>query len=214
MHVFDPTTDDINALDVLGISIKKIEINQRHVGILYREENQQTRMCHLAWHHALRDNPVPNDYHWVEVTLDEANKQIVVGYCLKIVEAKENSEIPYGLTYIGDYFNEDTGAYQKSSVGDGLTCATFIMAVFDPLGLSILNTESWRSRDEDVIWQRQIVDELKNTGASAEHIELVENDIGCARFRPEEIAASSTEENQPVDFARAVSLGEQLVAQI
>lgn len=211
MQVFNPSSKDIDDLDLLGIAVKEVQVDQRHVGLLYQDGLHSTRMCHLAWHHDLRDQAAPADYFWVEVELDDLNKLVVIGFCLKVIEKNQRGQVPYGLTYLGDYFDRDTGHYQKRSAGDGLTCATFVMAIFDPLGLPILDVDTWQRRDGDAEWQNQIVAALQHGGASSEHIELVQNDIGCARFRPEEVAGSATDPDQPVPFDQAVSLGEELL---
>ena len=204
MKLNDPTILDANSLELLGIAIKDIDnesSDQRHVGLLYRDNGSQMRMCDLAWHYQFRDQPCPNDYSWVDVNMQTTNKFVVVALIQKIVEKNKLGQIPYAMVYGGMYFDRQTGVYLKDYVGEGLTCATFIMAVFESMGLPIIDVNSWKPRWSDRRWQEKTIDLLRN-GASERHIELLTESIGAPRFRPEEVTASSTLETQPAKFGK------------
>ena len=44
------------------------------------------------------------------------------------------------------------------------------------------------------------------------HADAVAAEVGCLRFRPEEVAAASAHPPHPVDYARAEALGQLLIA--
>jgi hypothetical protein len=122
--------------------------------------------------------------------------------------------LPYGLSTPNDSFDPDTLAYLRGPAKVGLTCATFVLAIFEFGGLKLLQYELWPHRDSDVPWQNYVISELKRTGASQEHIAAVEGQVGAMRIRPEEVAASATfaDEERPVAFEATDGRAKQIVA--
>jgi len=170
----------------------------RHIGILFPSEDGATtrvRLIHLAWHCLLKeDSPEMAAYSWLELPLPEELSPMIVQLCRLLIRkyAKGKDPLAYALRYDGGRFDPGTGCFLSES-GHGLTCATFVLAVFKSHGVDLLRTDQWRERDEDKKWQQWILDELGDARyATPEHIRAVEREIklGCARFRPQEVAAA------------------------
>jgi len=116
----------------------------------------------------------------------------------------------YSPFYEGIYFDRTTLRYTKAVPGEGLTCATLIMAVFDALGLALFDVETWPGRDDDADWQRSIIHVVKSPpAATSEHINAIRGRPRRARCRPEEVAGSVAESARPVPFERAQAAGLQ-----
>ncbi len=196
--------------EILGVAIgtpNPDNTQQRHVGLIYRIDDSGPRLCHLAWHFMLKDEPLPADYFWGSSGLDPVNKVFMAAY---VASLKRNaSDVPYGIDYGGIYF-DDQGRYIVQPLGRGLTCATFILAVFTRNGFDLLETESWLERPDDVEWQQQIISVLDRY-ASREHIEAVKQNVRAKRFRPEEVAAGVISENIPLDFSAAYALAQEIL---
>lgn len=196
--------------EILGVAIGTpipADPQQRHVGLIYRVDNSGPRFCHLAWHFMLKDEPLPTDYFWGLSGLDPVNKTVMAAY---VALLKQNaSDVPYGIDYGGIYF-DDRGRYVVQPLGRGLTCATFILAVFARNGFDLVKIESWPERPDDIEWQQQIIGVLTHR-ASREHIEAVKQNIGAKRFRPEEVAAGVISENIPLDFSAAHASAQEIL---
>jgi len=122
---------------------------------------------------------------------------------------------PYGFDPDGCRFERDTGDYLASPAGKGLTCATFIVAVFESLGYeSPIDISTVPLRDEDVAWQRSLVRHMGQWGASVTHLQAVANDIGCKRLRPEEVTAACLLEDWPVSYPRAEPKAAEILSDI
>jgi len=181
---------------------------QRHVGLIYRIDDSGPQFCHLAWHFILKDEPLPEEYYWGPSGLDEINKPFMAAY---IALLKQNAKsIPYGISYTGIYF-DDQGQYIVHPIGYGLTCATFILAVFERNGFNLLQTKYWPSRPEDSVWQEQILNDLQDRGASSEHVEAARKEIGAARYRPEEVAAGVISDEAPLSYPEAESIAKEII---
>lgn len=196
--------------EILGVAIgtpNPDNTRQRHVGLIYRVADSGPRFCHLAWHFMLEDEPLPADYFWGSSGLDPVNKVFMAAY---VASLKQNaSDVPYGIDYGGIYF-DDQGCYIVQPLGRGLTCATFILAVFARNGFDLVEVENWPERPDDVEWQQQIIGALTHR-ASREHIEAVKQNVGAKRFRPEEVAAGVISENTPLDFSAARVLVQEIL---
>ena len=163
-------------------------------------------MLNLRTHLDLRSERPSENYRWIQVALDPINRRALVGLCRLI--AKKCRTIPFGFSYNGFYFTH-AGDYIPRTLGDGLTCATFVMAVFETYSIPILKTEEWPSRQENHGWQAgqvQLIGHARGgflASAIAAH-------IGQLRFRPEEVTAGAVSADRPLSFRRAARLGERI----
>jgi hypothetical protein len=202
--------------DLLAIAVRAVDGEQRHVGVVHRREGDAPKLLHLAWHHDLRDEVFGNDYFSATPDLPEAIQRFLAGLCRRVAARYRDSGLPYGLRYDGRGFEVATGEVALDGAGGGLTCATFVLALFASYGVHLLDVKNWSSRSEDREWQEKILRALARTNALRAHIEAVRNDLGCARFRPEEVVAAAAYSSFPVSFAdaqlaAAVVLAELLV---
>jgi hypothetical protein len=209
----------------IGIAIHG-DLNQRHVGILFRtNQNEEPKLLHLAFHLRLRCD-APSEYssqnYWLHCSGFSNEEQLQLAVWCKNIFAANKNKIPYGLAYSSMGFFDQNGTFIHSSYGCGLTCATFVMALFEDFGLPIIDITSWKTRADDAEWQKHIVDAIKEDHNkhpdfySNTHIENQILNIGIAlRFRPEEVAASvNIYKDQPITFQVAEPLGKDLVTKL
>jgi hypothetical protein len=67
------------------------------------------------------------------------------------------------------------------------------------------------NRPGDAEWQQSMISLLRGR-APEEHVKAVEQDVGCARYRPEEVAGAATVHPLPAGFAIAAERGQQILA--
>jgi hypothetical protein len=184
-----------------------------HLSLIYVDDDQQPRWLHLAWHHHVRERPVDENYAWGEPPLEPELRAILSRLCRRIARryVGQRRSIAYALRYAGGRFDEMTGEFLCED-GLGLTCATFVMAVFATRGVALLRRQEWEPRDEDVLWQEKIIELLKNARDPKinEHVAVVRTEVGCARFRPEEVAAAGVATALPLGFREAESKGKAI----
>ena len=209
MVVHRSSDKPISLLDMFGVAIKAIDANQRHVGMLYKT-NSEVRLCHLAFHLDLRDEPARMSYSWAEAGLDEFNRRFLAAECARM--AAGANKIPYGLAEQGISFDRTTGRYIPHRAGRGLTCATFISAFLKAFGFPLLQEDTWPTRDDDTEWQRAIIERVQAAGASEEHIAGMMTDLGARRYRPEGVAGAVTRSKYPVTFTVASELAAEILA--
>lgn len=197
-----------------GVAIRSLSPNQRHLGILHRDPTAgETRLLHLAWHHELRDQVPGKAYVWVNPPIPGPRLRQVAAMC-RLVDRRNPDGIPYAFSAPNDCFDEQTGKFLFGPTNHGLTCATFVCAVFESVGLKLLDFENWPvDRDGDREWQEAILTALKSgpSPASPEHIQAVRDEIGSVRIRPEQVAGAATVEDLPSDFTTASQRAEGIL---
>jgi hypothetical protein len=205
--VNDPKDRHFNEVEDLGVAIRTIQgERQLHIGLLYRIEDQDALLLNLRHHLDLKNEAPSEQYRWLQVDLDEINRRTLVALCRLIANKSKN--IPFGFTYNGLYFSH-SGDYITRDLGHGLTCATFVMAVFATYSIPVLRVEEWQHRPQDAMWQagqvRFIQDRHGQFIAAA-----VADHIGNPRFLPEHVTAGSVSAKRPLGFKQAEGLGQRI----
>jgi hypothetical protein len=217
-RVYHATQRPISQIRGVGLAIRETSPHQRHIGILYLDSaSKEILFLHLAWHFDLR-HETPNDtYLWVDPALPARRLVQVAAVCRQVWRANGQARIPYGFGPSHACLDQESGKYLFGPTGFGLTCATFVFAVFTRAGLELAHYATWPlDRPGDRDWQNAIVDELrKRSTATDEHIHAVENDIGTmARFRPEEVAGAAIAASIPASFQIAEERSRQILVRL
>ncbi len=190
-------TDDATLLGV-AVCVSDMDVPLIHAGIVHRSAGRPLRLLHLAFHAKVIDEGMPSEgleYYWTPLRMDPDRAETFAAFCRHL--ARRRPRIPYGVLYRGDTLS-DEGTVLLSGGAVGLTCATFVLAVLKWAGFELLDLGSWIHRPEDTDWHAHIVEMLSRFRErnpeliSHQHIEAVRSEKGCARFRPEEVAAACT----------------------
>ncbi len=198
-----------------ALAIKSVSSGQRHIGVLHKDADQ-VYFLHLAWHHDLRNGIPQRDYSWVDPNLPAARLVHVAAICRKIWRAN-GKEIPYAFSEASECFDSETGIFDFGPNRLGLTCASFVIAVFGAAGLRLVELTTWPSdRADDVTWREHVISELHKSGdATAEHIEGISApENWTVRVRPEEVAGAATTSPLPATFQIASELAKLLLTRL
>jgi hypothetical protein len=160
----------------------------------------------------MRLDNVDATFYWVEHKIDQLRLYGVLAFCDLIIQANP-AGIPYAFDSPSDCFDSETGQFLLGPSKKGLTCATFVLAIFHAVGLRLLDLTGWPKREEDARWQESIINLLRGR-ASQEHIDAVTSQVGAVRVRPEEVAGASAAEIHPIGFANANALAIEILQQL
>lgn len=180
-----------------------------HAGLFYRSTDGY-RVLHLADHLVVRDDGA-DAWHgcWARpTTVDELDLRAVSDQAAFVAAARPT--VPYGLRYIDTKFGAD-GMLLRGQTECGLTCATFVLALFRLARVELLELSTWATRPEDVDAQKALVAFLEGRGASNDHVEAVRSEVGCLRYRPEEVAAATAVAPHPAAFADVAPAGTRVL---
>jgi len=199
----------------VAVAIAAVRNGQQHVGILRQAEViDEVKLGHSAWHNQLKDSQPKDCYLWFDPPIPTRRARQVAARCRQILRANERG-IPYAFSPPNDCFDLRTGDFLLGPLRVGLTCASFVLAVFDAAGLRLAEYSSWpERRTGDAEWQQFIIEQLEESGAGAEHVDLVRKEIGAIRYRPEDVAGCAASDQLPCPFSVAEPMSRVVLNQL
>jgi hypothetical protein len=180
-----------------------------HVGVLFRDRAGALRWLHLAFHHRLTHEDPPEGLRHVASTLDPERLALVAAMCERVVR-RQGRNLPYGFRYDATRFAQD-GALRLGPEERGLTCATFVLAIYRSVGVEVLKLPEWPERPDDVTRFEALLQLLAAHGAERAHVSAVKQETGARRYRPAEVAGGSSCA-PPCGFADAERAAAELLA--
>lgn len=214
-----------------SIVIKKTP-NGFHTGVIYRDSDTDSiNILHLAFHVDLRNDnffkiEVDQENLWtfsdfwiIPIDFDSSFQRSLSAYCSNIMERNKlfvdssiDKRIRYGL-FSGDSLFIEDGTLILGENCSGLSCSSFVIAVFKSIGIKLVDMSKWPKRESDIETHKQLLSWLKGHCEAPGHMEhyyTVEKEAGCARVRPSEVTASLRFENKPAEFFPISQLGEEI----
>jgi hypothetical protein len=183
-----------------------------HAGLLHATADG-VRLLHLRFHCMLSRDVSYADYFWIEPRLANFRQRRVAAMCEHVWDLYGSTqEIPYAFKFMKSSFSPD-GKLLLGASEHGLTCSTFILALFRGAAIELVEVDSWKERPGDDVGLGELLEILADH-AKDEHVRSVEEEKGCARFRPAEIAASTAMAPLPVSMVRADPIGTAIEAAI
>ena len=205
--------------NVISIIIKQIDDDQLHCGVSYKIE-EEINFMHFAFHfNLIHDffNDYYSQYLFIKSKIPYIRQLNIAAFWDVIWQNKKNNNIPYGILYEKSFF-DNNAVFNLEDNECGLTCATFVLAIFKLCGYNLLDIDSWEHRDDDKIYHNKVIENLikykDDYNISEDHIEKVRKNIGAYRFRPEEVTASVTLTKLPATFNEVTPLGALLKTHI
>ena len=192
-----------------GVFIFSVDPTQRHLGLISKSDSGEIEWLHLAWHYFLSQSSPEKEFLWIDPSIATIRLRQVAAQCRKIARENALGGIPYAFDLPNECFDADSMRF-LAATKHGLTCATFVLAVFETVGLSLIDSETWPEREDDIDWKSTIIEKLKGR-AETSHIQNIESQLHFARFRPEEVAASATIAPGPSDFSSVSPIAEEIL---
>jgi hypothetical protein len=157
----------------------------------------------MQWEDTLEVRDVPARYFWALVRLEPHEVLAVCEFIELIVEKRRRVPWPYSFIYNPEGFDA-TGQLRS---GVGLTCATFIVGIFERLKLSIVDLTTWRERRvQDTKFRDRIIQAASENGMAHMAARLMAEKPNF-RLKPWELCASATANKYPVKFVQVTKLG-------
>ena len=172
---------------------------QFHCGIAYRISGE-TNVLHLETYKRTSHNSDFHEFsHIVKPSIHPIRLKLMIPFCRLVQEKVACGElkIPYGLNYNGySDIDRESGRLNLTEGTNGLTCATFVMTMFHSTGIDLIDVANWPHREEDNEWKKHTIDILIRfmdyLNISDTFIQNLINEESLVRFKPQEVAASST----------------------
>jgi len=202
---------------ILGISVGHQSVEGNLHNKLLLNFNNNKLEIHLAFHHAFTCSEIidTQSYIWDIPKIHPLRLKSVAARCLSIIDfQKDNSNLlPYAFGYQAmRRFNKE-GMYSDYENGYeyGMSCATFILTVFNSVGIDLLDWKNWSDRveDRDVFKKllMLLLSGVRSGTVSRAHYENVRSESNVPKIRPEEVFSSVYCNEIPLKFSCADYLG-------
>lgn len=202
-----------------------------HTGIVYRDSDEgSVSILHLAFHIDLINDDFKtlntesnlwgeSDFWVIPIEFEISFQRTLSAYCSNILTRNEilmkeslDKGIMYGLLS-GDSRFIDDGSLILGKGCSGLSCSSFVIAVFNSIGIKLVDMSKWPSRPSDIEHHTLLLSWLKGRCLKlghTEHYQRVEKEVGCPRVRPSEATAALRFEEKPADHESIWKLGESI----
>jgi hypothetical protein len=185
-----------------------------HTGILHRV-GTQLFILDLLWHERLRSGPCEDELPCVVPELEPEEINDVTGIC-RLIHQRHLERLLTGGFLIPYAFRMGNNTRFSSVTGDlmlgdglGLTCSTFVLAVFESAKVPLIDLTGWPARADDQARHQELLQMMRNgipklvPPADPQHVAAVAVELPCIRVRPEEAAAAGMAETVPASFSKA-----------
>lgn len=155
---------DISPQTVASIGIA-VYAGLTHVGMLYRiSEQQSAEVLHLAWHRRLKSEPPTDEcVGWVRPRIEPDRAAAIAALCRRIWRNNGRDQVTFSFSRPSGYFDFE-GKQIKGPAKAGLTCAAFVLAVFDAAKFPLVLEDQWPPPDAtDIERQNSLLDQLRKT---------------------------------------------------
>lgn len=196
----------------VAVGITRTQHGNNHLGIIYRYDNGQLFLIHLAADITLEhgtldssfsDTGTKDKYLCLIPKMPRDRARFYPRLCRKIWT--KHPSIRYALAnHEGNRFNIADGDVVLSIGSNGLNCSTFVLAVFNSYGFQLIDFSTWQARPEDEDWHDGMVAWVGQSDPV--QASRIRSEIGCARVRPEETAGACLFD-PPASFKQATQAG-------
>lgn len=161
-----------------------------HTGVLYRESESESAVLHLAWEDRLEikweGHNGPWDRLWAAPRVEPERLMAIAGRCRQIRKRvqKRGGKMRYAMRFSQSTFSH-TGELLLGEGAKGLTCSTFVLAVFNSMGIKLVDEATWPVRKEA---DQAYIDSVRRFATPA-NLALLQSEVdsGVKRIQPAEV---------------------------
>lgn len=200
-------TKPFDSVNRVGLAITPCRDRpQNHVAILYVYGDVNPQLLHIGVPKGLFRNPPSPHYLWIDLGREftDIDREIICMHVHKValvnaaIDPYSGDDLPedpikYGFDTDAKYIDPETGLFNPTLKAIGLTCATFVLEVFESCGFTVIDWGSWPRGDKGAItWQREMIKTyLESSELERSYLERQAKNVGNRRYLPEEVVAAS-----------------------
>lgn len=202
----------------VGVAVERTE-DDTHSAVFFLDEDDEPKALHLEFHARLKVNGMSRweACVWSSPAIPPERADALAALCDLIARRHGPAGLDYALRYNEGRFDLGTGELILGPGCCGLTCSTFVLAVFRSGGFELLRQREWKERPGDRARQESLVAMLLKhqdwLGIPQEHIERVRGEIGCVRFSPADVVSASSAEI-PAGFEEVIEINKGLMTML
>lgn len=210
-------SSDVRSDEEFAVCIGKPDAPNYHMGIFYGTPSRAF-LFDFAWYDILRFKEFDELYYCVKPDLGVSRLRGLRELCMQVREAQKTGIFPYGFSLIEQALDAETGACLCDNIGEGLTCATFICAIFARASVPLINLGTYQVEEDWQVFRDRIVKAMEDSKESCKipeaHIERLRASTDVKRVRPEDVMLAVRTKSMPLAYEDAVALREIMKEEI
>lgn len=197
MVVNTPQKSPFSDVNQVGVAICTHDVHARnnHIGIIYKFGDNDPLMLHFTALIVDGNAPCSDDCLWLDLAgeFTDVERSIICAHAKKVADANPKKRLAWGYDAPGGHIDGETGEIIPALGSFGLTCATFVLEVFESCGYKLVDQTSWpKSLKDDIKWQEDMITKLLyRPDIDSEAISRQKKNVSKSRFLPEQIAAAT-----------------------
>jgi hypothetical protein len=195
---------------IIAVAIND-EVDHPHCGIIFTYDDRDVVMCDMQWEDALAVRGVPQNYYWAKVPLKETQIAYVSQVLDMAIDQHHNKPVAYSTVFTPQGFD----AIGRLINGAGITCATFIVNIFERARLPMLVPSTWKSRPKQDAAFRERIAEIAEARGEFALARRIRAERAAFRIKPSEVYGSARHSQHPVKYIQAVKfarIAEKLIS--
>lgn len=204
----------------LGVAFRRVGATGGHAGLAWREKSGDLVVLNQRWHMqvTLDAAPDPTDAV-VQINVPRARVAPTIIWAKRVLNTT-GGRVPYAFRLPTTVFDKKTGELLLRR-GEGVTCSTFVIALLESAGISLLKLAEWPARQDDEKRHRELAEQMRQgyvkrdgqlTPEALEHLAYLNVQMAAIRYRPEEAAGAASVHPLPASFEAATSAATSLLA--
>ncbi len=211
-------TFDENSVGLLAVTLQRTSECTTHAGVAYRSTDGTIRFLHFANHESLRDETNLGSCAFAIPLMKEEDLEYLAGFCARVYRANQKGKLPYSFQFDMNLgFNPESGLI-VINYNSGLTCSTFVVALFRSAGNPLVIPITWPRRADaaGIAARRYLLNYWRQTGKQKyiTRADVIEPTIQTMRISPEEVAGACLQKKLPTGYFRAWENGRVILKRI
>lgn len=194
----------------LAVLLARTSHDNLHLGLHYLRPAGHAAAVHHGW-----QGPLDQNWDWNGLfalpPLDDLRLRTLALRCGLVAKRYETAEIKYAMCWRDSSFDA-TGRLILGPGEQGLTCATFVLALFKSDNFDLIDVANWPDRPE--LAQALARMAVRIPPAEVANRVIAEAAAGGVRILPEEVFGACRLDALPANFAEAEAAGFRAVAQL
>jgi len=186
-----------------------------HIGVLYRSDaGSALRLLEMLGDQWLRDVEASQEevgltarYAWAPLPLSAEVEAEAIARCALVGAwvRRHGTAVRLGFVYGGEAFDATTGAWTHVAGEPGLYCATTVLALFQSLGIALIDRDAWPHQPEMDTWIRGFAEILRLGGEIAQW-QVVRDQAPCVVVHPRALMSVCLAGRLGIDAPEAAAL--------
>jgi len=146
----------------VGVAVCLVPPDGAHAAVAHRGSDGNFRLLHLMGHENVGSTPFKNSYLLISPNLRPSSQIALAGYCRRIAERRNflNLKYDFGIdVYAKFVISDDECDLKTNEPQSGLTCATFVFAVFNSINRPLIDITNYlqKSNQSELVLKKSLV---------------------------------------------------------